>query len=559
MTSYNFPPEIQEWIDIVELNVYATCNKQKALVKHIKRCFEIDDIYIDIEQLNNYMKICSRYIPFKLLPWEKFIIALHDCTYWRNDNTPRWKTLFVMTGRGNGKDGVIGVESFCLSSPYNHIREYDIDICANNEEQAMRPVEDLTGWLDDEASQNKKIKSFYKWTKQSITSLKTKAKIKGRTNNPKGRDGMRSGLIVFNEVHQYENYDNINVFKTGLGKKANPRISYYTTNGEVREGPLDDLYATAENILASDSVEDNGFLPFICELDNEEEIHNQDCWNKPNPSLPYFPHLLTEIKDEYIEWKRNPMSNVSFPNKRMNIKSVIKENAVTKWENIAATNKPIPDLKGWDCTIGIDFSKTTDMVSVNAHFKKGEQRYDINYSWLCSACLDLERIKAPWKTWIKQKHIGWVDDVEIHPSIVAEYIKELGKVFNIKMVAIDTYRYTLLSDALSKVGISKEAGNLMLVRQQDIIKVAPVIEHLFTQQCLNWGDNPVLRWATNNTKTIPYGKNQGADKGSFVYAKIEGKSRKTDPFMAFVASVCAEGEIKQKQHYKQLPVIRIGA
>lgn len=555
MTNYNFPPEIQGWIDIVELNVYATCNKQKALMKHVKKCFAEDDIYIDIEQLNNYMKICSRYIPFELLPWEKFIIALHDCTYWTSNNEPRWPILFVMTGRGNGKDGCIAAESFCVSSPYNHIKEYDVDICANNEEQAMRPVEDLTGWLDDEASHNAKIKNFYYWTKQIVTSKKTRAKIKGRTNNPKGRDGMRSGLIVFNEVHQYENYDNINVFKTGLGKKANPRESYYTTNGEVREGPLDDLYEQAENIFSSDSTDDDGCLFFICELDAESDIDNPDFWCKANPSLPYFPHLKTQIANEYKAWKRNPMSNVSFPNKRMNIKSVIKENAVTKWDNIKATNKPIPDLTGWDCTVGIDFSKTTDMVSVNAHFKNGEQRYDISKSWLCSACLDLERIKAPWKVWIKQKHLEWVDDVEIHPDIVANYIKELGKVYNIKMVAIDTYRYTLLSDALAKVGISKQNNNLMLVRQQDILRIAPVIEHLFTQQCMSWGDNPVLRWATNNTKVIPYGKQQGADKGSFVYAKIEAKSRKTDPFMALVASVCAEGEITQKVHRKQLPII----
>ena len=44
--------------------------------------------------------------------------------------------------------------------------------------------------------------------------------MKGHTNNPKGRDGLRSGKVIFNEVHQYENYDNIKVFTTGQGKVA---------------------------------------------------------------------------------------------------------------------------------------------------------------------------------------------------------------------------------------------------------------------------------------------------------------------------------------------------
>ena len=54
-----------------------------------------------------------------------------------------------------------------------------------------------------------------------------------------------------------------------------------------------------------------------------------------------------------------------------------------------------------------------------------------------------------------------------------------------------------------------------------------------------------MRWGTNNTKTIRYGRDAGADKGSFVYAKIEARSRKTDPFMALVASMTQENEIKE--------------
>ena len=48
---------------------------------------------------------------------------------------------------------------------------------------------------------------------------------------------------------RYQDYKNINVFTTGLGKKKHPRRSYYTTQGDVREGPLDDLLETAEGIL----------------------------------------------------------------------------------------------------------------------------------------------------------------------------------------------------------------------------------------------------------------------------------------------------------------------
>lgn len=553
MKRCDLPPEVRGWIDIVENGTYRSCEEQQLLVEHIQRCFETEDIYIDRAQLSNYMKICEKYIPFELFPWQKFVIALHDCTYWRGSGQVRWPDLFCMLGRGAGKDGTIAVESMCLTSPYNGIREYDVDICANNEEQAVRPVQDLTGFFEEPGT-IKKIKRFYNWTKERVICTKTRSVIKGRTNSPKGKDGLRSGIVVFNEIHQYPNYDNINVFTTGLGKKKHPRRSYYTTNGDVREGPLDDLLDEAEDILRS-GADDNGLLPFICKLDSKEDVHDEANWPKANPSLPYLPNLLSEIRKEYRDWSKNPDRLPAFMSKRMNLPEAVKEAAVADWDSIAATNQEIPDLKGWNCTVGVDYSKTTDWMAVNFHFKNGDKRYDINKAWICRDSRDIPRLKCPWREWAKTEYLEYVDDVEIHPSIVAGYIQEMGRKYNIAMVAIDSYRYSLLSDALSKVGISKELKNLMLVKQTDIIKVVPVIDHCFLNHYFHWGNNPVLRWATNNTKTIRYGRDAGADKGSFVYAKIEGKSRKTDPFMALVASMVAEPTIKERPKINKVNVI----
>ena len=540
--SYKFPAAVQEYVDIVKNDTYRCCEEQKLLIEHVEKCFATDEIYIDEQQLEDYLKL-EKYLPFELFAWQRFVLALHDCTYWKINNTPRWPDLFCEIGRGAGKDGTIAFESFCLASPYNGIREYDVDICANNEEQAMRPVTDLIGFFEEPAV-IKKIKKFFYWTKEKVTCTKTKSVIKGRTNSPKGKDGLRSGIVIFNEIHQYQNYDNINVFTTGLGKKKHPRRSYYTTNGDIREGPLDDLLEESEDILRN-GAEDNGLLPFICKLNKKEDVDDEKNWPMANPSLPYLPNLLLEIRKEYREWKKNPERLPAFMQKRMNLPDIVNESAAAKWEDIKQTDKELPDMDGWECTVGIDYMKTSDFASVNFHFKKGDMRYDLNHSWICSHSSDIPRIKAPWQKWVSDGKLTYVDDVEIHPSVLTDYIYELGKKYMIKMVAIDNYRYTLLSDSLDKIGFSAERGNLKLISQLDICKTVPVIDHCFINGFFTWGDNPVLRWATNNTKTIRYGKNVGADKGSFVYAKIEARSRKTDPFMALVASVIVESEIKE--------------
>ena len=240
--------------------------------------------------------------------------------------------------------------------------------------------------------------------------------------------------------------------------------------------------------------------------------------------------------------------------KRMNIPDGTSEIKVCSYERIKATNRPVPvdDLQGRVCTCGIDFSKTTDFVSVNLHFRDGNIRYDLNHSWLCLNSKDLPRIKAPWREWANRGLIDLVDDVEIHPETIVEYIEMQKEYYSIKMMAIDDFRYALLAQYLKGIGFDAKAyKNLKLVRPSDIMKVAPVIDSCFANDYFAWGDNPTLRWAVNNTKMIRYGRKLGkeddADIGNFVYAKIEAKSRKTDPFMALVASMTVEDALPYAQ------------
>ena len=65
------------------------------------------------------------------------------------------------------------------------------------------------------------------------------------------------------------------------------------------------------------------------------------------------------------------------------------------------------------------------------------------------------------------------------------------------------------------------------------------IDSLFVRGNIVWGDDPLMRWYTNNTKLEP------APNNNFKYGKIEGKSRKTDGFMAFVHAMTAEDAIPE--------------
>lgn len=523
---------------LIEIEEGIACKYQKALAILIRKVFEEEELFFDEEKFEKYSRL-AKYFPFqKTLPWEDFITALWDCTF-TADGLPRWDTTFCMIGRGGGKDGYIAVNSFACVSPYNPVSHYDVDICANNEDQATRPCKDVAEVLET-PKYEAKLTKFYYHTKQIIQGRKNKGNIKGRTNNPDGRDGMRSGKIIFNEVHQYQNYDNIKVFTTGLGKVAEARTGIFTSNGEVNDGPLDDYLARSARILFENEP-DRGFLPFICCLDSKDEVHNPENWYKANPSLRYFPNLQKEIEKEYHDWKEHPEQNGDFITKRMGIRQGFKEISVTDYDKVLATKKDIPDLKGWNCTVGIDYAELSDWAAVNFHFRRGNERYDINHAWICRDSKTLSAVKAPWRDWVNAGLCTFVDDVTINPDLLSNYILEMGRKYNILKLALDNFRYTLISESLRKIGFDASDKNRMyLIRPSDIMKIEPTIQNCFDRQFFYWGDNPCLRWAVNNTKRVRSSRTAGVDTGNFIYAKIEAKSRKTDMFMALVASMTIE-------------------
>lgn len=525
----NYNKYIKKYFDLIEKEEIRSCIEQKLLVKIVKTALLTEDLTINDNQIEKYFSY-QKYFPFNLFDWEKFVFILHNCVF-RKDGLPRWSDLFILGGRGLGKNGYLSFEDFCLITPTNGIREYHIDISANSEDQAKITFEEIYNILEDGPYSNK-LKKFFSWTQTKIKNKQTNSIIRYRTNNPKGKDGLRPGKVDFDEPHQYENWNNINVFTTALGKKPHPRRTYVSTNGDVRDGPLDNLIEKSEMILKGE-MKDNGFLPFICKLDDEKEVDDPKNWEKANPSLPFLPSLFDEMLKEYDDYKVNPIVNASFMTKRMNIPKTSSELAVAKVEDIKMTNRPVPDLTGMQCLAGIDLMKRNDFLSACLLFKVDSIYYVITHTWVCKNSADLPRIRAPLKEWEAMGLLTFVNDKEIDPKVVTDWLLEKSNKYKIQKIAADDYKFSLLKESLEKANLT----NIKYVRPSNIMRIAPIIESIFLSQKIIWGDNPLMRWATNNTKMVPTVNN------NFKFDKVEAKSRKNDPFMALVHAFTLTEEI----------------
>ena len=75
---------IQAYIDLVRSGITPMCREQYQLADLIEQTFATETLIVDEDQLERYMGLL-RYFPYKLLPWESFLFAPHNCVH-----TPDW-------------------------------------------------------------------------------------------------------------------------------------------------------------------------------------------------------------------------------------------------------------------------------------------------------------------------------------------------------------------------------------------------------------------------------------------------------------------------------------
>lgn len=525
------------------------CKEQHLLIKNVLLpVLQDNDVTIDNRKVDEGIAMMEEYF-HPLFPWEKFIFAVMNLIY-HTDDTVVFRKVLMMLGRGNGKTGYLSALGWYFTTKHHGIKNYHVAVVANSEDQSKKTYNAIYDMLEDRRFKLLMKKSFT-WNKEGCTNKATRSNIAYYTSNSKTKDGEQPGLLIFDEEHAYENYDNVNVFTSSLGKCRHPRIVTITTDGYVRGGVLDDDKELARLKLDGDaSMKKYRLFPFICKMDNIDEVENEECWIKANPSLPFLSSLKNEMEQAFIEAKLNSQKMLEFYTKRMNLPKINEAKAVAGWEKIKALTKfdekgkmiSLPDMRGWDCVAGIDYASYRDFVGCYLLFKKDRKYYGIHHTFICKNSPDLPKIKFPIDDAIEKGFAEYIDAESIDEDIVAEWFFGMSKLYNIKKICCDNHRFFVLAEAFKKFGWyvddGKNGGKVLLVRNGNITHslVSPEVEKIFQRELLQMEDDSLFRWYTNNVFV------ERNDKGNVAYKKIDAETRKTDGFMAFIHALSEAGK-----------------
>ncbi|WP_461367240.1 terminase large subunit domain-containing protein, partial [Candidatus Darwinibacter acetoxidans] len=356
----DYHPYIDSYMDDIRTGKIPACKELHQAMDYIESKLGHPDVVIKQGKIAKAVELIERYFKFKLLNWELFVIALIHC-YYKSQDAVVFDEIFIMMGRGNGKNGFISALSWYLTTHYHGIRGYNVDIIANAEDQARISFDEVYEMLEDTWAKSRR---FFHKTKKLITNTRTRSYIRYNTSNAETKDGRRSACLIFDEIHGYKDWDIINVFRSGFGKRKHSRVFFITTNGYVRQGVLDQQLEMARSVLTGE-ITGLGLLPLIYKIDEKEEAEDPKMWVKANPSLPYFPELQKEMNAHHVRSQHQPSEAVEFLTKRMNLPAQESYTEAVPWEKIQATNRPIPydELKGLQCIGAVDYAQVTDFAS----------------------------------------------------------------------------------------------------------------------------------------------------------------------------------------------------
>ncbi|WP_026572492.1 terminase TerL endonuclease subunit [Bacillus sp. UNC438CL73TsuS30] len=522
---------VDEYIHIYETGKIILNKERIMLIEYLQKYVLIrDDLYFDEKLIENFIKFAEKWY-FPLQPFQKFIAAFVFLFY-KEDKSVFYEQFLIMMARGGGKNGFISALSHFLISPLHGIPRYNISIVANSELQAKTSFKEIY----DTIEANEVLENMFYRTKVEITSNDTKSMLQFHTSNASTKDGLRDGAVIYDEIHQYENFDTVNVFSSGLGKVPNAREFFIGTDGFVREGFIDKTKERAMNILEGKDLDDPLF-PFICRIDDSKEVDDPDVWEKANPmfSKPmskYAKGLFKKVLTQFKQLVNNPSNREEFMTKRMNLPEVDLNKTVAAWEDILRTGfeedgtlRELPDLKHRVCVGGLDFASIKDFAAVGLLFKVGEEYIWKSHSFVRKGFLDKVKLKAPIKDWERLKLLTIVDEPVIDIKHIVDWFVEMREIYGLTKIVADTFRLDIVKTALEAEGFE-----LVFIRNPRAIHslLAPRVETMFAKHKIIFGDNPLMRWYTNNVYV------HIKKDGNKEYLKKDEFRRKTDGFQAFI-------------------------
>lgn len=259
--------------------------------------------------------------PFKLLPWQIFIIYNLVGFYWKGKNERRYKEAFIFVPRKNGKTSFVASLSYALSI-LERKSGSSLYIVAASAKQAQQSFDFLVNSIktkDDITNyrllnNNAEHSLSYQFPDGSM-------RIEALASNPDVQDSFNCNFAIADEMHAFKKAAQYNRFKEAQRAYTNRLMIGITTAGDNANSFC---YRRLEYSIkvVSGIVNDDSLFAFISRADQADDgsvdFTNEIQHQKANPSYGVTIRPADMMADA-IQAQNDPQQRKDFLSRSLNI------------------------------------------------------------------------------------------------------------------------------------------------------------------------------------------------------------------------------------------------
>lgn len=455
--------------------------------------------------------------PFKLEPFQSFIVANLTGWFWKETGDRRFTSAYIEMARKGGKTALIASLSM-----YYFIADgedgAEVDIAANNFEQAKICFDFITQYCKQLDPQQRDLKVY----RSSVELPCTASKINVFSADAKGKDGFNASVGIIDEYHSARTTAMRDIIKSSMGMRRNPMLLTITSAGFDKSLPCYQLRSTCIEILNGLKTDDSTFC-IIFGLDEGDDWTDENVWIKSNPNLNKTV-TLKYLREQVTSAINNPTEEVSVRTK--NLGQWLSTSSV--WIPDSYINKCTQTInlddfnEDSECWVGCDLAAVGDMTAVTFMlFKEDDDTpYFHTKYYLPESALVESPNRELYKYWARTKQLtvcsGNVTDYDyITNDIMAMYNR-----FNVRKIAYDSWNSTQWAIKATELGLPLEPFSQSI---GNFNKGTREFERLIRQGKCVIDNNEITRWMFRNVAikadtngNIKPNKGVGAEK------KIDG-------------------------------------
>ena len=391
--------------------------------------------------------------PFKLEPWEKFIIYNLLGFYFKGTDERRFKEAFIFIPRKNGKTSFVGGLAFALSI-VEAASGATLYIVAAAQKQAQQSFDFIHHSLRAKGfdkqfrvrNNNAEHSIHYEFA-GSDGKPKGTIHIEALASNPDAQDSFNCNVAIADEIHAFKKASQYNRFKEGQKAYTNKLMIGITTAGDEMNSfcyrRLD--YGVK---VANGTVKDDSLFVFISRADQDENgnvdytdaIQHQKA--NPNYGITIRP---ADMMNDALQAQNDPQQRKDFLSRSLNIYT----SSIKAYFNINEfrssdkkynwTLEELAKLK-IDWYGGADLSKMHDLTAASLIGNYNGVDIIIPHAWfpITAAYKKAEEDNIPLFGW---KDEGWLtmsnSPTVNHAEVVNWFLEMKKKGFRIKQVGHD--------------------------------------------------------------------------------------------------------------------------